>query len=633
MSSRFGPSPTGKPQNFGQTIRRLLSHLGGERVRIAVVLLLTVLSVSLGVLGPKFLGDGTNVIFEGVAARMIPSGMTKEQFVVQLKNDGRSDLASLIERLTIPDVPGIDYPALAKILAIVLAVYLLSVVFQFIAGLILRTVVQNVGWRLRTDVQAKLDRLPLSYLDQHRRGDLMSRMTNDIDNVTQTLQQTVSRIFDAILTVIGVLIMMLWISWSLALLALITVPLGAVVATVIARKARPHFRNRWAATGDLGGVVEEAYTGHQVVQAFGLGDEFLAEFDQENDRLYHSSVRAEAISMLMQPAMMLVSNLSYIIVAVAGGLQVATGRISLGAVQAFIQYSRQFSQPLQQIAAMANLLQSGAASAERIFTLLDAAELDDDAPPSATAVSFDGASINFDHVKFGYLPQTPVIHDLTLDVSAGQMVAIIGPTGAGKTTLVNLLMRFYEVDDGAIRIDGRDIRDINKQDLRSRIGMVLQDTWLFHGTISDNIAYGARGSATQDEIVAAAIEAQADRFIRQLPAGYDTIISEDASNLSSGEQQLLTIARAFIANPEILILDEATSSVDTRTERVIQDAMEKLRQGRTSFVIAHRLSTIRDADTILVLEDGDVVEQGNHTELLKANGAYARLYRAQFAGQ
>ena len=616
-------------KDFWGSVKRLFGELRPEHLRIWLTVLLTALAVSLTVAGPKLLGDGTNIIFNGVASSFIPEGMTKAEYVIQLRAQGNNQLAQMLESMNLTPGSSVDFEALARVLLLAFAVYALASLAYFSVGMIVRKIVQNTGFTLRKKVQDKIDKLPLSYMDSRRRGDLMSRVTNDVDNVTQSLTQMIQQVLESFLTIIGILFMMFWISWRLAILAIIAIPLGTVAAGLIAKKAQPYFRQQWKATGQLGGIVEEAYTGHEVMQAFSMNDEFLSQFDRANESLYDSAVRAQSISSLMRPAMMLTSNISYILVAVAGGLQVAAGAISLGGVQAFIQYSRQIGHPISALASLATLAQSMVASAERIFEFLDAQEMDQDAPKE-NPVDLRDASITFEHVRFGYDPEKPVIRDLSLTVEPGHMVAIVGPTGAGKTTLVNLLMRFYEIDSGKIAISGRSIADINKDDLRAGIGMVLQDTWLFEGTIAENIAYGAGRDVSMDEVVAAAKKAQAHSFIRHLPQGYDTVVKAEGSNLSQGERQLLTIARAFISRPNILILDEATSSVDTRTEAVIQEAMERLRKGRTSFVIAHRLSTIRSADVILVLEDGDVVEQGSHEELLAAQGAYAKLHALQF---
>lgn len=616
-------------KDFWGSVKRLFAELRPQHLRIWITVFLTALAVALTVAGPKLLGDGTNIIFNGVASSFIPEGMTKAQYVTQLRAEGNNQLAQMLESMTLTPGSSVDFEALARVLLLAFTVYACASAAYFTVGMIVRKIVQNTGFALRKKVQDKIDKLPLSYMDSRRRGDLMSRVTNDVDNVTQSLTQMIQQVLESFLTIIGILFMMFWISWRLAILAIIAIPLGAGVAGMIAKKAQPYFRQQWQATGQLGGIVEEAYTGHEVMQAFSMNDEFLSQFDEANESLYNSAVRAQAISSLMRPAMMLTSNISYILVAVAGGLQVAAGAISLGGVQAFIQYSRQIGHPISALASLATLAQSMVASAERIFEFLDAKEMDEDAAKEGP-VDLREALITFEHVRFGYDPEKPVIHDLSLTVEPGHMVAIVGPTGAGKTTLVNLLMRFYEIDAGRIAINGRSIADINKDDLRAGIGMVLQDTWLFEGTIAENIAYGANRDVEMEEVVAAAKKAQAHSFIRHLPQGYDTVVKAEGSNLSQGERQLLTIARAFISHPDILILDEATSSVDTRTEVVIQEAMERLRKGRTSFVIAHRLSTIRSADVILVLEDGDVVEQGSHKELLAAGGAYAKLYALQF---
>jgi ATP-binding cassette, subfamily B, multidrug efflux pump len=482
---------------------------------------------------------------------------------------------------------------------------------------------------LRAKVQAKLARLPLRYFDGQPRGEILSRVTNDIDNIAQSLQQTLSQVVTSLLTIVGVLVMMLLISPLLAVIALVTVPVSVVVATQIGKRSQPYFVKQWATTGRLNGHIEEMYTGHSLVKVFGRRGEAERVFAEHNEALFKSSFKAQFISGIIQPAMTFIGNVNYVFVAVIGGLRVASGQLSLGDVQAFIQYSRQFSQPITQVASMANLLQSGVASAERVFALLDAVEQSPD--PAVPAVIEEArGQVAFDHVSFRYTPDVPLIEDLSLSVDPGDTVAIVGPTGAGKTTLVNLLMRFYELSLGRITLDGVDISAMRREDLRAKTGMVLQDTWLFSGTIADNIAYGSLG-ATRQQVEAAARATNVDHFVRTLPDGYDTVIDEEGSSVSTGERQLITIARAFLAEPAILILDEATSSVDTRTEVLVQRAMNTLRTGRTSFVIAHRLSTIRDADLILVMESGRIVERGTHTDLLGAGGAYARLYAAQFA--
>jgi ATP-binding cassette subfamily B protein len=482
---------------------------------------------------------------------------------------------------------------------------------------------------MREQVETKLSRLPLVYFDRQPRGELLSRVTNDIDNIAQTLQQSMSQLLTSVLTIVGVLVMMFWISPLLAVIALVTVPLSVLVAARIGKRAQPQFVQQWSSTGKLNGHIEEMYTGHSLVKVFGRQDESAEIFAQHNDKLFNAAYRAQFVSGLIQPAMGFIGNINYLLVAVVGGLRVASGNLSLGDVQAFIQYSRQFTQPMSQVASMANLLQSGVASAERVFELLDAPEQSPDPEQPASPGTIRGA-VEFHDVSFRYLPDQPLIDDLALTVQPGQTVAIVGPTGAGKTTLVNLVMRFYEVTGGRITLDGVDIATMSRDELRDAMGMVLQDTWLFGGTIADNIAYGAN-DATREQIVEAAVATHVDHFVRTLPDGYDTVIDDEGSSLSAGEKQLITIARAFLSEPVILILDEATSSVDTRTEVLIQRAMTSLRSGRTSFVIAHRLSTIRDADVILVMEAGHIVEHGSHDELIAAGGAYARLYAAQFS--
>ena len=588
--------PVERSENFGESAKRLVRRLDPERLGAVAVIVLAVAAVICAVVGPKILGRATNILFDGLRS-----------------TDGR----------------GIDFGALHRTLLFAGALYVASSLLQWLQSYILAGVVQRTMLRLRAEVEDKLNRLPLRYVDRQARGDLLSRVTNDIDNVAQSLQQTLSMLLTSTLTIVGVLVMMFVISWVLALVALITVPLSLLTVKLITKRSRRRFIAQWRHTGTLNAHIEEVFTGHALVKVFGRQADVERRFDEENDALYDASFGAQFISGTIQPAMMFLGNVNYVAIAVIGGLRVASGSMTLGDVQAFIQYSRQFSMPLTQLASMANVLQSGIASAERVFELLDAPE--EVAETSGEpAIAPPRGLVEFQHVRFSYDPEKPLIEDLSLVAEPGRTVAIVGPTGAGKTTLVNLLMRFYELDGGRILLDGRDISAMPRRELRSHMGMVLQDAWLFGGTIRDNIAYGNL-AATEADILTAARATYVDRFVRSLPAGYDTVIDDEGSNVSAGERQLITIARAFLADPTILILDEATSSVDTRTEVLIQRAMAALRAHRTSFVIAHRLSTIRDADTILVMDAGRIVEQGNHTELLAQGGAYFALYNSQFA--
>jgi ATP-binding cassette subfamily B protein len=625
----MGGMSTEKSLNFRGSSRRLLGTLAPHRLLVAAGLVLAAVSVTLSVLGPWLLGNATNLIFSGVISKQIPAGVSQAQMVARLRREGHSTQADMLSAIHVVAGQGINFTRVGQVLLLVLLVYLGSSAGMLMQGRVTATVVQRIVFGLREQVQAKLSRLPLSYFDRQPRGEILSRVTNDIDNLAQSLQQTLSQLVISLLSIVGVLTVMFLISPLLALIALVTVPVSIFVVARIGKRAQPQFIKQWSTTGKLNGHVEEMYTGHSLVSVFGQRDEAMRVFTEQNESLYQASYRAQFISGTIQPVMMFVGNLNYVLVAVVGALRVATGALSLGGVQAFIQYSRQFSQPLTQVASMANLLQSGVASAERVFALLDADEQEPDPAQPVRPAEVHGR-VEFEHVSFRYAPDRPLIEDLSLKVEPGQTVAIVGPTGAGKTTLVNLLMRFYEISSGRITVDGIDIASMSRDELRSLTGMVLQDAWLFGGTIADNIAYGSAGT-TPERIAEAAKATYVDRFVRTLPDGYDTVLDDEGANVSMGERQLITIARAFLARPAILILDEATSSVDTRTEVLIQRAMTSLRQGRTSFVIAHRLSTIRDADLILVMEDGQIVEQGTHAKLLAAGGAYARLYQAQFA--
>ncbi|WP_233579489.1 ABC transporter ATP-binding protein [Micromonospora maris] len=620
--------PAERSLNFLPSARRLMGRLRPHRLHLTAIIALAVVSVGLTVIGPKVLGYATDLIFTGVIGQQLPAGTTAEQAVAAARAAGNHNFADMLARMDVVPGVGIDFAALGRVLLLALGLYVVASLLLWWQGWLLNGVVQRTVFQLRAEVEEKLNRLPLPYFDRQPRGELLSRVTNDIDNISQTLQQTLSQLLTALLTVVGVLGMMFWISPLLALVALVAVPLSVVVTGQIAKRSQRKFIAQWTHTGELNGQIEEAFTGHELVKVFGRQREVEAAFRAKNDELFAASFGAQFISGIIMPAMFFIGNVSYVAIAVVGGLQVASGSMSLGDVQAFIQYSRQFTQPLTQVASMANLLQSGVASAERVFAVLDAEEQQPD-PAVPARVSDPHGRVEFEHVSFRYDPDKPLITDLSLVAEPGHTVAIVGPTGAGKTTLVNLIMRFYELDAGRITLDGVDITALRRDDLRGRIGMVLQDTWLFGGTIRDNIAYG-RPDATEEEILAAAQATFVDRFVRSLPDGYDTVIDEEGSNVSTGERQLITIARAFLAEPSLLILDEATSSVDTRTEVLLQRAMAALRSERTSFVIAHRLSTIRDADLILMMEDGRIVEQGTHTELLAAGGAYHRLYQSQF---
>jgi ATP-binding cassette, subfamily B, multidrug efflux pump len=622
--------PVDKSLNFGPSAKRLIGRLRPELIGVVAVTLLSIISVTFAVLGPKLLGQAINIVVAGATAKQFPVGLTQAQVLAGLRAHGQSQLADFLGGMSFVPGVGIDFAALSSVLFLVLSLYVLSSVFSWLQAFVLNGITQRTVYRLREEVEYKLNRLPLRYFDTMNRGELLSRVTNDIDNISQSLQQTMSQLLTSLLTVIGVIILMFVVSPLLAVIALITIPLTLVITTVIAKRSQKYFVAQWKNTGQLNGQIEEAFSGHALVKVFGRHREIEETFRQKNEEMYQASFRAQFISGIIMPAMMFVGNLMYVVIAVVGGLQVATGALQLGDVTAFIQYSRQFTQPLTQLGSMANLLQSGVASAERVFELLDADEQSEDPEAPKTPEVVAGRLV-FEDVSFRYLEDKPLIEDLSLIAEPGQTVAIVGPTGAGKTTLVNLMMRFYELDSGRITLDGVDIAQMSRRDLRSRMGMVLQDTWLFEGTIRENIAYG-RPDATEEEILDAARATYVDRFVHSLPDGYDTVLDDEGSNVSAGEKQLLTIARAFLSRPSVLILDEATSSVDTRTEVLVQKAMSALRADRTSFVIAHRLSTIRDADLILVMEAGRIVEQGTHAQLLAAAGAYYNLYNAQFAG-
>ena len=622
-----GPPPA-KTKDVGKTLRQLLGRLRPERVAISVSALLAIGSVAFSVIGPKIIGNAVNVIFDGVLGKSLPAGLTKAQAVAQLRSHGQGQIADLIAGANVVPGHGIDFGLLGQILELAALVYLLSAALQWLLAYIMAGVAQRTVYGIRQDVEGKMARLPLKYFDSHPHGDLLSRVTNDIDNISTTLQQGMTQILTSTLTIVGVLAVMVWISPLLAVVALVTVPLSILVTVLVARRSQKQFAAQWARTGTLNGHVEQMHTGHALVQVFGRRRKAIEDFNQQNQALYEASFRAQFLSGIIQPAIAFLGNVNYVVIAALGGYLVASGGITLGDVQAFIQYSRQFTMPITQLAGQLNLLQSGLASAERVFEFLDAEEEVPDRVVTSLPSNLHG-HVALEHVAFRYEPEKPLITDFSLDAKPGQTIAIVGPTGAGKTTIVNLLMRFYEIDGGRIRVDGVDARDVSRDDVRRVFGMVLQDTWLFTGTIRDNIGYGKLGS-TPEQIVAAAGAAHADHFIRTLPEGYDTVLNDDASNISAGQKQLLTIARAFLADRTVLILDEATSSVDTRTEVQIQEAMAQLRQGRTSFVIAHRLSTIRNADSIVVMDQGRIVEQGSHTELLARHGFYYTLYQSQF---
>jgi ATP-binding cassette, subfamily B, multidrug efflux pump len=594
--------PVQKAKDFQGTARRLLGYFLPQKFLLMIVLGTAIIGTVFNIVGPKILGLATTKLFEGLL----------------LKFRG---------------VPGasVDFNYIAHVLLILLGLYIVSSIFIYIQQYVMAGVAQRTMYRLRREVDEKISRLPLKYFDSRTHGEIMSRAVNDMDNLSTTLQQSITQLITSVVTLLGVIVLMLTISPLLSLIVVLTLPLSLFVTVGIAKRSQNYFRRQQRALGELNGHVEEMYTGHKIVKAFGREGQSVAEFNERNEKLYNAGWRAQFVSGIIMPLMRFIGNIGYVFVAVVGGIMVTRGAIAIGDVQAFIQYAQQFTQPIIQLANFANVIQSAMASAERIFELLDEQE---EVPEAADAkvIEHPDGEVKFEHVKFGYSPDNILMEDMNIDVQPGQMIAIVGPTGAGKTTLVNLLMRFYDVNSGRILVDGVEIREIKRGALRRTFGMVLQDTWLFNGTIHDNIAYGREG-ATEEEIIRAAKAANANHFIRTLPGGYNTVLNEDATNISQGQRQLLTIARAFLANPEILILDEATSSVDTRTEMQIQKAMAELMKGRTSFVIAHRLSTIRDADLILVMNHGTIVEKGTHEELLAKNGFYADLYNSQFTGR
>ena len=619
----------GKPAHFWPSFRRLIGLLKPHAWAFVFVSILGAVGVVLAVLSPKVLGEATNILFEGVVSSLAPAGATKEQVVQGLIDAGQQDLANIVEAMQnfVPGA-GVNFLALSRVLLLVLVLYFASSLLMWLQGYVINVIMVRTMWRLREQVEAKINSLPLRYFDRVQRGEVISRVTNDIDNITQMMQQSLSGALTSVLTVVGVLIMMLSISWQLTLVVLVSFPLMGILFGVIGPRSQKAFGIQWRKVGRLNARVEESFSGHALVKVFGREQAAREAFREENEELYQASFKAQFLANIMQPAMMFIGNLTYVGIAVFGALMVAAGQLRLGDVQAFIQYSQQFTQPLAQLGGMAAVVQSGTASAERVFQFLDEDEQEPDAADAPAPVEGDG-TIEFQNVSFSYSPERPLIHDLSFRVEPGQTVAIVGPTGAGKTTLVNLIMRFYELDGGRILLNGQNIAELTRRDIRAKTGMVLQDPWLFAGTIRENIRYG-RADATDEEILEAARATYVDRFVHSLPDGYDTLLDEDASNISAGERQLITIARAFVAQPSVLILDEATSSVDTRTELLLQHAMAALRRGRTSFVIAHRLSTIRDADLILVMENGGIVEKGTHDELIAAEGAYYRLYNSQF---
>lgn len=626
-----GVPPGRKIKAFLPTSKRLISLLKPDWFALIIVILTTAAGVVLTVIGPKVLGNAMNVIYDGVIGKAIPAGMTKEQVIAAARARGDKNFADMLATSGAVPGHGIDFVHLGNLIMWVIAIYLVSSLFSWVGGYILNKIVMKAIQKLRNDIEAKLNRLPLTYFDTGQRGDVLSRVTNDVDNVQQTLQQAFAQLVSNVLALIGFTVMMFVVSWQMALIALIAIPISAVVVAVIGKRSQKLYVQQWASTGALNGSIEESFTGHSLVTIFGREADMQERFDERNEKLFKASFGAQFASGVMMPIMQWVNYLSYVAIAVVGGLRVATGQMTLGDATAFIQYSREFNQPVSSLAGMANMIQSGVASAERVFEFLDSEEEEPDSV-SAHLPERTVGRVEFEHVDFSYTPDKPLIQDLSFVAEPGATVAIVGPTGAGKTTLVNLIMRFYEINGGLITLDGIDTKTLSRAELRSKVGMVLQDAWLYGGSIYDNIRYGNL-DATEAEVTNAAKVTYVDRFVHALPDGFNTIIEDEGTNLSSGEMQLITIARAFVSQPSLLILDEATSSVDTRTEVLVQQAMAALRKDRTSFVIAHRLSTIRDADVILVMENGAIVEQGNHDELLAAKGAYYRLYQSQFAGE
>ncbi|GAB5902685.1 ABC transporter ATP-binding protein [Mycobacteroides chelonae] len=615
-----------RSRDFRGTAVRMVRRLAPQRFLTTVVIVLSMTGIAIGVIGPRILGHATDLLFNGVVGRELPAGLSKEQAIEAARARGDDQFAQMLSGMNVTPGAGVDFHAVGMTLALALGLYLAAGLLAWVQARLLNVTVQRTVVALRTDVEDKLHRLPLSYFDSRQRGEILSRVTNDIDNIQTSLQMSINQLLSSMLTLVAVLVMMLSISTLLAVITLATVPLSLWVTRAIARRSQRLFVAQWSNTGKLNAHIEETYSGFTIVKTYGHRADAEAIFAERNAKVYSSAFGAQFFSGLVSPATAFVGNLSYVAVAVVGGLKVASGDLTLGSIQAFTQYVRQFNQPLTQVAAMYNTLQSGLASAERVFELLDAGEETPD-PAYPATIPAGSPGVEFEDISFGYSPETRVIDGLSLRVEPGQTVAIVGPTGAGKTTLVNLLMRFYDLDSGRILLDGVDISTVSRHDLRSQIGMVLQDTWLFAGTIAENIAYGRPG-ASDDEVREAARAAYVDRFVQTLPDGYDTRIADDGENVSAGEKQLITIARAFLARPQLLILDEATSSVDTRTELQIQRAMAELRRDRTSFIIAHRLSTIRDADRIVVMDGGSVVESGTHTELLARRGPYFAMTQA-----